>query len=95
VRRQLPAWRFVDVRGERTGVPRKPDPQAALALAAALGLPPKDCAFVGDTPVDVKTALAAGMLPVAVLWGFRTREELIGAGAKHALQRPDELLALL
>jgi phosphoglycolate phosphatase len=95
VKRQLPRWRFVAVRGERPNTPRKPDPTAALALAAALSLKPSECAFVGDTPIDVKTAIAAGMLPVGVLWGFRTKEELLDAGAKHALERPSELLALL
>ncbi len=95
VRRQLSKWRFSDVRGERREVPRKPDPTAALQLAAVMKLKPEEIAFVGDTPIDVKTALAAGMLPVAVLWGFRTREELHAAGARHILERPDELLALL
>jgi phosphoglycolate phosphatase len=95
VRRQLARWAFVEVRGERSGVPRKPDPHAALGLAQTLGLKPAECAFVGDTPIDVKTALNAGMLPVAVLWGFRTRAELAEAGAKHTLERPHELLALL
>ena len=95
VKRQLKQWPFVEVRGERPGVPRKPDPHAALALAQALGVEPDECAFVGDTPIDVKTAIAAGMLPVAVLWGFRSREELTRAGAKHALARPEELLELI
>jgi phosphoglycolate phosphatase len=95
VKRQLPKWSFVEVRGERTGVPRKPDPQAALALAQVLGLEADECAFVGDTPIDVKTAVAAGMVPVAVLWGFRTKEELTMAGAKHTLAKPGELLELI
>jgi phosphoglycolate phosphatase len=95
VKRQLGRWPFAQVRGERAGVPRKPDPSAALELARALGQSPQQTAFVGDTPIDVKTAIAAGMLPVAVLWGFRGREELLGAGARHALERPEELLALV
>jgi phosphoglycolate phosphatase len=95
VKRQLARWPFVAVRGEREGVPRKPDPGAALELAAELRLRPSEIAFVGDTPIDVKTALAAGMLPVAVLWGFRTRAELSAAGARHLLTRPGELMALL
>lgn len=92
VRRQLGRWRFVDVRGEREGVPRKPDPQAALQIAEALKVPPGEIAFVGDTPIDMKTAVAAGMLPVAVMWGFRGHEELNAAGAKHVLAHPRELL---
>ncbi|MBL8955190.1 MAG: HAD family hydrolase [Myxococcaceae bacterium] len=95
VKRQLSKWPFAGVRGERHGVPRKPDPMAALELAAVLKLEPAEVAFVGDTPIDVKTALAAGMLPVAVAWGFRTRQELTDAGARHVVSRPDELLSLL
>ena len=95
VKRQLAKWPFVAVRGERHGVPRKPDPVAALELAAELKLKPAEIAFVGDTPIDVKTAIAAGMLPVAVEWGFRTRAELTAAGARHVVSRPDELLSLL
>ncbi len=95
VKRQLPKWPFVEVRGERHGVPRKPDPAAALDLARALKLKPEEIAFVGDTPIDVKTALAAGMLPVAVEWGFRTRDELTAAGARHVVSRPEQLLGLL
>ncbi len=95
VHRQLSKWRFVEVRGERRGVPRKPDPSAALELARALGITPKDCAFVGDTPIDVKTALAAGMQPVAVLWGFRGYDELHGAGARTLLTHPRELISSL
>jgi phosphoglycolate phosphatase len=60
-----------------------------------LGVPPKACLFVGDTPVDVATARAAGMVPVAVSWGFRDREELLRAGAVRLLETPADLLSLL
>lgn len=95
VKKQFGDFPFVEVRGERQGVPRKPDPQAALELAQVLGLPPGELAFVGDTAIDMKTAVSAGMLPVGVLWGFRGREELESAGAKHLLSKPAELLAVL
>ncbi len=88
-------WPFVDVRGEREGVPRKPDPTAAFELALALNVLPARIGFVGDTPIDVATAKNAGMVPIGVLWGFRTREELTAAGARHLLEKPVELLALL
>lgn len=88
-------WPFVDVRGERDGVPRKPDPTAALELALELNVLPERIGFVGDTPIDVGTALRAGMIPIGVLWGFRSRAELTEAGAKFLLQRPEDLLPLL
>lgn len=88
-------WPFVDVRGEREGVPRKPDPTAALELAELLGVAPQRIGFVGDTPIDMGTARQAGMVPIGVLWGFRSRAELVEAGARFLLQHPQELLPLL
>ncbi len=86
--------RFAVVRGERAGSPRKPDPTAALELARALAATPGEIAFVGDTAIDMRTACAAGMLPVGVRWGFRTEQELRDAGARHMLAEPLDLLTL-
>lgn len=88
-------WPFVDVRGEREGVPRKPDPIAAFELALELNVMPARIGFVGDTPIDMRTATNASMVPIGVTWGFRTEAELTAAGAKVVLHRPVELLALL
>jgi phosphoglycolate phosphatase len=86
-------WQFGAVVGERPGVPRKPDPASALALADALGAPPESVAFVGDTSVDILTARAASMRPVGVLWGFRPKEVL--ATGAEAARTGEELARLL
>lgn len=86
---------FVEVLGERPDVPRKPDPTAALELARVLGREPAQVHLVGDTPVDVETGKAAGMDPIAVLWGMRTREQLAAAGATRFVESPEELLHVL
>ena len=91
----LGRWPFAAVQGHRDGVPRKPDPTSALAIAAALGVEPSECVFVGDSAVDVQTARRAGMMAVGVAWGFRGEDELRGAGAHHVLGAPSELLAML
>jgi len=95
VRALFPKLPFVAVYGERPQVPRKPDPKAALALAAELGVAPERCALVGDTQVDVLTAIAAGMVPVAVLWGFRDEPELRACGATRLIAEPKALLSVL
>lgn len=83
---------FVAVVGARPDVPNKPNPASALAVAEALGLTSRECAFVGDTEIDVETAQRAGMLPIGVAWGFRA-----GAldGAAHVIGSPFDLLSLL
>lgn len=91
----LSDWPFALVVGSRPAVPKKPDPTAALAIADRLGLPPAAFLYLGDTAIDMQTAVAAGMFGVGVLWGFRPAEELIRGGAKILLSHPTHLLAFL
>lgn len=88
----LRRWPFSIVQGEQPFVPKKPDPTAALSIAESLKLPPKAFLFLGDSEVDMKTALAAGMYPVGVLWGFRTAKELIASGAKILIKNSADLI---
>ena len=80
------------VRGQRAGVPLKPDPTAALQIAKELGLPPEQWLYLGDTNTDMRTAQAAGMYPVGVLWGFRDRTELVESGARQIVAKPGDVL---
>lgn len=89
----LGAWPFAAVFGQRANVPLKPDPTVALIAADELGLPPAQCAFVGDSGIDVATARAAAMRAVAVSWGFRPRAELVAAGPDAIVDAPGELCA--
>ena len=88
-------WQFSIIQGEKPFVPKKPDPSAALGIAEKLKLPPHRFLFLGDSEVDMKTALAAGMYPVGVLWGFRTAEELIAGGAKVLIKNSEDLISII
>jgi len=87
--------RFEAVLGEGNGIPPKPDPTGARMIIDRVGLAPEEFVYLGDTPTDVATAIAAGVLPVGVTWGFRPREELEAAGARYLIERPGELVELL
>ena len=91
----LSKWSFDAVIGGRDGVPLKPDPAGALEIALTLGLPPAAFLYLGDTAVDIKTAIAADMTPVGALWGFRPAKELLESGAKILIEQPLEILGLL
>jgi phosphoglycolate phosphatase len=91
----LSDWTFDVVFGQRDEVHRKPDPAGALEVAEHLNLSPADFLYLGDSAVDMKTATAAGMFPVGVLWGFRPAEELLEGGAQALIERPLEILDLL
>jgi len=49
---------------------KKPDPTGALKILQDHGVPPAQAALVGDSEVDVQTARNAGMIAVAVNYGF-------------------------
>jgi phosphoglycolate phosphatase len=95
VRDLLSKWRFRAVYGLRDDVPRKPDPAGALEITRLLGADPARMLYLGDTAIDMQTAVSAGMFPVGALWGFRTREELLENGAKALIHHPRELLGLI
>jgi len=90
-RELLARWPFTAFLGWDGRRPRKPDPTGALELADALHRDPGSIVFVGDSDVDLLTALNAGMRPVAVTWGFRDVEELLQAGATVLINRPAQL----
>jgi phosphoglycolate phosphatase len=92
VRTLLGRWTFELVRGEMTGVPLKPDPTAALAVATTLGIEPSRCLFVGDSDVDLETAQRAGMPSAGVLWGYRDREVLEQYKTAILVSQPLQLL---
>ena len=79
------------VQGQKDEIPRKPDPAGVFYVAKKLGADPKKCLYVGDSEVDVATGKNAGMKTIAVTWGFRTREELITAGAQYMIDKAEEL----
>lgn len=85
---------FDAVHGQRD-LPEKPDPAPAFAVAAELGVDPSECAFIGDSDIDIKTGVNSGMLPVGVTWGYRSEECLRDAGAKVIVRSPEELFPAL
>lgn len=88
----FPEIRWAAVRGQVEGVPVKPDPTGALAVARAMDVPPDEVLYLGDTSTDMQCALNAGMYPVGALWGFRTAQELEESGAAVLAAHPADVL---
>lgn len=91
----FPRVPFRFVLGRVDGCPLKPDPAAAGRILEALNLPPAEIAYVGDSGTDMAFARAAGMLPAAAPWGYRSREDLAENGAVLMPEDAGELLSLL
>ena len=88
----LSHWKFTIVRGNRPKTPLKPDPTSALEIAQKMNLNSSTIFFVGDTDIDMKTAVNAGMIAVGATWGFRSAKELVESGAHHLIDKPADLL---
>jgi haloacid dehalogenase superfamily, subfamily IA, variant 1 with third motif having Dx(3-4)D or Dx(3-4)E len=86
---------FDEIIGLTSEAYKKPNPSGALQISKTTGILPENMAYVGDTNVDMQTASNAGMYGIGALWGFRTKEELIGSGAKGIIAHPAELLNII
>ena len=75
----------------QTELPIKPDPTAPLEIAKMFGVSPEECAFVGDSDVDILTAKNAGMFSVGVSWGYRDRDVLLSLCPDAIADTPAEL----
>ncbi len=60
---------------------KKPAPDTSFYALEKLGVSKEQALFVGDSQVDVETAKNAEIPGILVTWGFRSREELMQAGA--------------
>lgn len=86
---------FTCVQGQQEGVPRKPDPTAVFQLADELGVTREECLYIGDSDVDMKTGVAAGVTTIGVTWGFRSREVLEENGATYIVNKAKEIISIV
>lgn len=91
----FPEGQFTAVFGRVPDRPLKPHPDAAAPVFAALEFPAECIAYVGDSNTDILFAKAVGMLPIATPWGYRSREELVEAGATLIAETPSDLKHLI
>jgi pyrophosphatase PpaX len=74
----------------------KPDPGPLLLAAERLSVQPSECAYVGDSPFDIRAAKAAGMFAVAVTWGgIHDRLKLEAEDPDAIVDTAEELHGLL
>ncbi len=81
--------------GERTGIPRKPAPDAVHEILSRFDAQKTDTVYIGDSDVDILTAHNAGLPCICVDWGFRSREQLLAAGADTIVSAPEELMEFI
>lgn len=87
--------KFICVFGQNDRFPIKPDPAAPLYIMERLGVSPDETVFVGDSGVDMQTGKNSGCKSLGVLWGFRTRDELLENGADALAEKPQDILNII
>ena len=69
----------------------KPDKSCVLYFLEKYNINKEDVIYVGDSDVDVKTFIGAGVDGIGVLWGFRKKDVLEKAGCKYFASTAEEL----
>jgi phosphoglycolate phosphatase len=87
--------RFDFVYGAKAGVPKKPDPNAALEIAHKSKIDPSAWLYLGDSGVDMQTANGAGMFALGCTWGFRETKELLANGVQKLIHDPKEIISFI
>jgi HAD superfamily hydrolase (TIGR01549 family) len=87
--------RFGSIRGADNVPTPKPAPDGLFVVCNDLGVDPKDCVYIGDSPSDIFAAKNAGMIAIGVLWGSHPEESLRRAPFDHMCKTVEELKALL
>lgn len=64
----------------------KPHPEMILRAMRETGARPEATLMIGDSNFDMEMAVAAGVAPVAVSWGFQSVPALKAAGAAHVIE---------
>jgi pyrophosphatase PpaX len=72
----------------------KPHPEPVAKAIQALGANPAETLMVGDSSVDMESAIAAGAVPVGVAWSLKGEEYLLRSGAEYVLREMNELITL-
>ena len=66
--------------GEKPSIRHKPEPDMVLMAMEELGATKENSVYIGDSEVDIQTAVNVGIPCISVLWGFRDREFLEQSG---------------
>ena len=86
--REIP---FAAIRGADPSLPLKPDPSQVFTMLTEMSSSAQYTFFAGDSPVDVTTARNAGITPISVTWGYRSRLELL-AYNNFLIDTPEQLI---
>lgn len=87
----FPNIRFTAVFGQREGINVKPDPIIVNDILAIARIDREQTLYVGDSGVDMQTAINSGVTSCGVTWGFRPRTELEAFHPDYIVDKAEEI----
>ncbi len=78
--------------GESESVRKKPAPDSVLKVMEILNCNNDETFYVGDSEVDIQTAVNCNLKCISVTWGYKSRKFLIENDAKIIVDTPKDLL---
>lgn len=91
----FPTIHFVAVLGQREGIAVKPDPYIVEEIRSLAKVEREEILYVGDSGVDMQTAINAQVEAVGVTWGCRPRQELQKFNPHWIVDTAEEIAAIL
>ena len=95
VKQYFPNIDFIEILGQREGINVKPDPSIVFDILQKANLSKENVLYVGDSGVDMQTAINAGVDAVGVTWGFRPRAELESFRPMGLIDKAEDLLEFI
>lgn len=86
---------FEYVFGNTPYQPKKPDPTLVVLAMNLMDVSKHGVFYVGDSDVDIQTAINAKVKSIGCSWGFRGKAELLKAGANFVVDHPHEIKEII
>lgn len=86
---------FDKVMGTSPKFPAKPEPDMVLEIMNSLNVSKENTIYIGDTQVDLETAINANIKKIAVLYGFRKKSDLDAYNPEFYVNEPKELINII
>jgi phosphoglycolate phosphatase/pyrophosphatase PpaX len=86
---------FDYIMGRRDGIAHKPSPEPLIIICREIIVPISETLIVGDTELDIQCGKDAGSKTCAVLYGYRTKEQIEKENPDFVISRIDELRRVL
>ena len=81
--------------GEMDGIPIKPAPDMIHIALKEMNLSQNEVIFIGDSDVDMMTAINANIKSIGVTWGYRSKEVLIKHKADYIIDQPKDIIKII